>query len=677
VKTKDIQISKQSLTSIKESRYQQHQRDTSTEEYKTHLAAVALSIATDGLKQVPQARYNAAGSGGHYELAFGNTRFAAFKLLDSLTERKRKVKEIEGIPISDELWYATRKREAEFEAMPLVVAEMSEQEFFEAGMIENLQRKALDTLEEAQAYQFYMQHFDANSNAAGLKFGKNPSTIRGMVRLLNLPQPVREALRDGYLAQETARKLLRLQDIVPGMNTITKTVLEKARDGVITQPEVDRLIIGGLQNCKHVQLLWGDYTTGTTGNPKAGKGLWELNWQQKVVRRWTANKVMKLLTEIGAAQEILREIIKAAQDESANNKWAQDILIDIIEEVRDHNATDNELEESFGIGQVSSRTIRAMIRPMPCDQCPLHVKFDNLHFCGASVCHSAKIDEFKAYELQRVAEKLGLPVYDSKKVAKPRAFEVATKHVGPKWMGKTEETEYVQWFEDKAKHLYIMATSKAADPYDFTNSHFVQLISIRDELQPEYLIAQAEAAGEIVQDVEVVGGQVTVITEQTKEAEALEDEHAQRMRAEREANEMRQHTHEQATALVFTEVAPWLAAQFPEGTSHFWISLLEYQTDDWNVREIMTPDEDPGEMTPAELEQWQRDTAQTYVLMHMLIGDMQQKYDNYVSNMAEVYERLDELINQYLGDTGVVIPDWAEVWEANENSEAEEAEASE
>lgn len=94
------------------------------------------------------------------------------------------------------------------EKIPAIVKDLAPQEFLEWGLIENIQREDLNPLEEAQAYQKLMEQSALSQEDVAKRVGKNRVTVANMVRLLRLPEPVREMLALGSLSAGHARALL-------------------------------------------------------------------------------------------------------------------------------------------------------------------------------------------------------------------------------------------------------------------------------------------------------------------------------------------------------------------------------------------------------------------------------------------------------------------------------------
>jgi ParB family chromosome partitioning protein len=76
------------------------------------------------------------------------------------------------------------------------------------ALVENLQRSDLNPMEEAEGYQRLMTEFILTQEEVARVVGKHRSTVANLLRLLTLPNPVRQLLRDGRLSAGHARALL-------------------------------------------------------------------------------------------------------------------------------------------------------------------------------------------------------------------------------------------------------------------------------------------------------------------------------------------------------------------------------------------------------------------------------------------------------------------------------------
>lgn len=103
-------------------------------------------------------------------------------------------------------WRAARK--AGLKAIPAVVRDTDELELLELGIIENVQRTDLNPMEEAEAYEALRKRFGRTQESLAESVGKSRSHIANALRLLNLPESVRDLVRNGDLSAGHARAVL-------------------------------------------------------------------------------------------------------------------------------------------------------------------------------------------------------------------------------------------------------------------------------------------------------------------------------------------------------------------------------------------------------------------------------------------------------------------------------------
>ena len=99
-----------------------------------------------------------------------------------------------------------------WKAVPAVTREVDDDTLLVLALVENLQREALNPLEEAEGYQVLMDKHGLNHAGIGRSVGKSRSTVANMVRLLQLPASVRKFVEAGSLTTGHARALLALTD---------------------------------------------------------------------------------------------------------------------------------------------------------------------------------------------------------------------------------------------------------------------------------------------------------------------------------------------------------------------------------------------------------------------------------------------------------------------------------
>lgn len=100
----------------------------------------------------------------------------------------------------------------EWTEIPAIVKDYEGSSLAAVALIENLQREDLSFMEEAQGYRRLMDEFELTQEVLAQRLGKSQSTIANKLRLLKLPDEVRELLKEGKLTERHARTLLKLNN---------------------------------------------------------------------------------------------------------------------------------------------------------------------------------------------------------------------------------------------------------------------------------------------------------------------------------------------------------------------------------------------------------------------------------------------------------------------------------
>ncbi len=118
-------------------------------------------------------------SGGTYKLVAGERRLRASKILG-------------------------------LKSVPVITRTVSEQQRLEISLIENVQRRDLTALEEANAYKKLIEEFNLTQEELAKKVSKSRSKIANSLRLLNLPSEVQALISNGRLSEGHAKVILEL-----------------------------------------------------------------------------------------------------------------------------------------------------------------------------------------------------------------------------------------------------------------------------------------------------------------------------------------------------------------------------------------------------------------------------------------------------------------------------------
>ncbi len=107
-------------------------------------------------------------------------------------------------------WRAAQR--AAIHKIPAVIRDVPDEKLLELALIENLQREELNAIEEAEAYRILIDDLDLTQNEVAERVGKQRTTVANALRLLNLPDSVKELVRSRLLSMGHARALLAIED---------------------------------------------------------------------------------------------------------------------------------------------------------------------------------------------------------------------------------------------------------------------------------------------------------------------------------------------------------------------------------------------------------------------------------------------------------------------------------
>tara|TARA_B100000959_G_scaffold263390_1_gene302745 strand:- start:291 stop:1049 length:759 start_codon:yes stop_codon:yes gene_type:complete len=140
-----------------------------------NLKDLALSIKEKGILQPPIVQ----SKNGGYEIIAGERRWRAAQI-------------------------------AGLNKIPVIIKDLSGSDALEVALIENIQRKDLNPIEEASAYKRLIDDYKLTQETLSKRVGKDRSSVANYLRLLKLPQPIKQDLINGTLSMGHARALLAL-----------------------------------------------------------------------------------------------------------------------------------------------------------------------------------------------------------------------------------------------------------------------------------------------------------------------------------------------------------------------------------------------------------------------------------------------------------------------------------
>lgn len=96
--------------------------------------------------------------------------------------------------------------------IPIIIREAAPAEVVELALIENIQRQDLSCIEEAVAFKRLQEEFDLSQEEIAKRVGKSRPAVANTLRLLNLPEGIRQEVLNGRIAMGHARALLAVAD---------------------------------------------------------------------------------------------------------------------------------------------------------------------------------------------------------------------------------------------------------------------------------------------------------------------------------------------------------------------------------------------------------------------------------------------------------------------------------
>jgi ParB family transcriptional regulator, chromosome partitioning protein len=102
-------------------------------------------------------------------------------------------------------WRAAQR--AQLHEIPAIIREFDEESRAEVALIENIQRENLNAIEEAEAYRRLISGYGHNQEVVGKLVGKSRSHVANLLRLLELPEQVRQMLLRGDISMGHARAI--------------------------------------------------------------------------------------------------------------------------------------------------------------------------------------------------------------------------------------------------------------------------------------------------------------------------------------------------------------------------------------------------------------------------------------------------------------------------------------
>jgi ParB family chromosome partitioning protein len=115
-----------------------------------------------------------------------------------------------------------------FAKVPVVIKQATPQSILEMSIVENVQREDLNPIERALAYKRLIDEFGLGTTEVARKVGKSAPTISNTIRLLSLPDAIKDALVAGVITEGHVRPLISLGDPALMLDLFKKILRENS-----------------------------------------------------------------------------------------------------------------------------------------------------------------------------------------------------------------------------------------------------------------------------------------------------------------------------------------------------------------------------------------------------------------------------------------------------------------
>ena len=116
-------------------------------------------------------------------------------------------------------------RQLGYETIPAIIKNLTRQQSMELALVENIQRKDLNSIEEAMAINSLLEEFGYTQQELAQRLGKSRSALANSIRLLSLPESIKKMVKSGELTEGHARCLIPLPEKL--QNEAAKSIVDK------------------------------------------------------------------------------------------------------------------------------------------------------------------------------------------------------------------------------------------------------------------------------------------------------------------------------------------------------------------------------------------------------------------------------------------------------------------
>jgi ParB family chromosome partitioning protein len=168
--------------------------------------------------------------------------------------------------------------EAHLHEIPARVLDLDDQRVCELAMVENLQRQDLNALEKASAFRNYLDTFGGTQEELADRLGLHRTTVSNLLRLLELPEEIKQAVLSETISPGHARTLLALDDADGRLEAFRRVIQER-----LSVRQTEALVKTGEPTPARTRLRKDPAEPGST--PSGGKTPHILEMEQQLRQR--------------------------------------------------------------------------------------------------------------------------------------------------------------------------------------------------------------------------------------------------------------------------------------------------------------------------------------------------------------------------------------------------------
>lgn len=221
-----------------------------------------------------------------------STSIAKSGIIQPIVVRSKNRDEYEIIA-GERRWRASKM--AGLQQVPIVIRQLSDREVIELALVENIQRRDLNPLEEAYGFRRLLGEFGYTQDDLSRVMGKSRSHIANILRLLSLPEPVKNMLVEGKLTMSHARALVGYEDAESLAQKISEFGLSVRETEIMVQQGSEMLPESDAINLAQNPAFEAETLTDKNSDIKADTAV---KAAKKITKRATKSSDVKALEEM-------------------------------------------------------------------------------------------------------------------------------------------------------------------------------------------------------------------------------------------------------------------------------------------------------------------------------------------------------------------------------------------